>query len=106
MDVVGWWEHTFRREHSGRFENTRVIKLVCKKRLPLLKSSHETNREKLLIVHQINFEIFNGRLPVTDALAYELGALMSQIEFRDYSLHQNEGNLVDKLYASISKYAP
>lgn len=106
MDVVGWWEHTFRREHSGRFENTRVIKLVCKKRLPLIKSTHETDREKLLIVHQINYEILNGRLPVTDALAYELGALMLQIELRDYRVHQDEGNLEEKLYASISKYTP
>ena len=83
LDVVGWWEHTFRQHNSGRNQNTRVIKLTCKKRLLLRPEENETEQERLLIVYQMNQEINSGKIPLSDALALELSQIMSQLTSGD-----------------------
>lgn len=83
LDIVGWWEQTFRRHNSGRYENTKVIRLMCKKRLVLRAENEETHQEKLLIMHQVNQEVVSQKLPLRDDLAVELCALMAQVTFGD-----------------------
>lgn len=84
LDIVGWWELTFKRNNSGRYQNTKAIKLMCKKRLMLKKEDEETQQERLLIVHQINNEIVSQKIPLSDALSLELAAIMSQLSFGDF----------------------
>lgn len=81
FDIVGWWEQAFRRHNSGRYENTRAIRLMCKKRLVLRTENAETQQERLLIVHQVNQEVVSQNLPLSDDLAFELCALMAQLTF-------------------------
>ncbi|XP_054160469.1 pleckstrin homology domain-containing family H member 2-like [Oppia nitens] len=84
-DIISQWERILRENHLGRFENTKVVKLLYKQRL-CLKSSvkSETEKERLLSVYQINNRIVFGRFPVTQELALELCALLAQIEFGDF----------------------
>ena len=39
----------------------------------------ETDRERLLLVYQVNHEIVQGRFPVTNDLAIELASLLAQV---------------------------
>ena len=41
----------------------------------------ETERERLLIVHQVNRDIIRGRFPINRELALELSVLMAQVSF-------------------------
>lgn len=84
-DVISKWEQALREKHLGKFESTRVIKLMYKNRLcfrQLLKA--ETDKERLLTVYTLNDEIIQGRFPLSRELSLELAALMAQIEFGDY----------------------
>jgi hypothetical protein len=84
-DIISRWEVVLRENHFGKFENTRVVKLIYKRRLYLknfIKS--ETDKERILSVYEINNEIIGGRFPLTEDLALELSALMAQIEFGDF----------------------
>jgi len=84
-DIICRWERALRENHFGRFENTKVVKLLYKQRLCLKNSiKSETEKERLLSVFQTNNEIVLGRFPVTQDLALELSALMAQIEFGDF----------------------
>ncbi|CAG2107228.1 unnamed protein product [Medioppia subpectinata] len=84
-DIICRWERVLRENHFGKFENTKVVKLLYKQRLCLKScTKSETERERLLSVYQINNEIVLGRFPVTQDLALELCALMAQIEFADF----------------------
>lgn len=84
LDIVGWWEQTFRRHNSGRFQNTKAIKLICKKRLLLKKEEGETQQERLLIVHQLNQEVVTQKIPLSEPLVVELTAIMAQLTFGDF----------------------
>lgn len=84
LDIVGWWEQAFRRDNSGHFQNTKVIKLICKKRLVLRKEDGETSQERLLIVHQLNQEVLSQKIPLCDLLIVELTAIMAQLTFGDF----------------------
>lgn len=84
LDIVGWWEQAFRRHNSGRYENTKVIKLMCKKRLVLRAENGETHQERLLILHQVNQEIVSQKLPLSEDLCLEFCALMAQLTFGDF----------------------
>lgn len=83
LDIVGWWEQTFRRHNEGRVQNTKVIKLICKKRLLLRTEADETKQERLLVVHQVNQEVVSRKLPLSDILIMELAAIMAQLTFGD-----------------------
>ena len=86
-DIISRWERALRENHLGRFENTRVVKLIYKRRLCFKNSiKGETEKERLLSVHEINSQMASGRFPVTQELALELSALMAQIEFGDFVL--------------------
>lgn len=76
FDIVGWWEQTMRKHNSGRYQSTKVIKILCKKRLLLRTESGETAQERLLIVHQASQEVV--------ASSYELAAIMSQLTFGNF----------------------
>lgn len=80
-DVISKWETVLREKGSGKFENTKVIQLVYKNRLYFRQSAKkETDRERLLICYQTNYQIVNGRFPLTKELALELAALMAQVK--------------------------
>lgn len=86
-DVISRWERTLRENRLGRFENTKVVKLIYKRRLCFKNSiKGETEKEKLLSVYEINDRVVCGVFPVTQELALELSALMAQIEFGDFVL--------------------
>lgn len=84
FDIVGWWEQSLRRHNSGRYQSTRVIKLLCKKRLILKAEIGETAQERLMIVHQANQEIVGMKVPICESLNFELAAIMSQLSFGNY----------------------
>lgn len=79
-DVISKWETALREKGSGKFENTRVIRLIFKNRL-YFKSyvKKETDRERLLLCYQVNQQVVQGRFPLTKELALELAALMAQV---------------------------
>lgn len=85
-DVISKWETVLREKGSGKFENTRVIRITYQNRL-YWKSSikYETEKEKLLLCYQINNQIVQGRFPLSKDLAIELASLMAQIDMGDYS---------------------
>lgn len=104
LDVVGWWEQTFRQNNSGRYQNTRVIKLICKKRLLLKMEDGETDQERLLIVHQVNQEIVSHKIPLDEVLALELGAIMTQLTFGDFEKSKDPNMIrciLDKISSSF-----
>ncbi|GFT92153.1 uncharacterized protein CG43867 [Nephila pilipes] len=96
-DVISQWEQALRVQHLGKFENTKVLKLIYKNRLILRQNGKaETDKERLLLVYQINEEIMEGKFPLSKELAVELTGLLAQIEFGDYL---NESNRVTDVNA-------
>lgn len=79
FDSVSWWEQASKQKNSGKFEISRSIKLICKKRLVLAAENDETDKEKSLIVYQIHNEIIAKKIIVPSALTKDLSALMAQI---------------------------
>ena len=57
-DVISKWETALREKGLGKFENSRIIKLIYKNRLYWKQSTikMETDREKLLICYQTNLQ--------------------------------------------------
>ncbi|XP_050441281.1 uncharacterized protein CG43867 isoform X2 [Adelges cooleyi] len=92
-DVISKWETALREKGSGKFENTRVIRLIFKNRL-YFKSfvKKETDRERLLLCYQVNQQVVQGRFPLTKELALELAALMAQIDFGEFYCDKNRGS--------------
>ncbi|XP_050526156.1 uncharacterized protein CG43867 isoform X3 [Daktulosphaira vitifoliae] len=92
-DVISKWETALREKGSGKFENTRVIRLIFKNRL-YFKSfvKKETDRERLLLCYQINQKVVHGHFPLTKELALELAALMAQIDFGEFYCEKNRGS--------------
>ncbi|KAI8432051.1 hypothetical protein MSG28_004570 [Choristoneura fumiferana] len=85
-DVISKWETALREKGSGKFENSRVIRLTYRNRLYFKSSVRtETDKERLLLCYQVNQQVVAGRFPVTRELAAELGALMAQLDMGDYS---------------------
>ncbi|CAH0726880.1 unnamed protein product, partial [Brenthis ino] len=83
-DVISKWETALREKGSGKFENSRVIRLTYRNRLYFKSSVRtETDKERLLLCYQINHQVVGGRFPVTRELAAELGALMAQLDAGD-----------------------
>lgn len=93
LDIVGWWEQTLRKNNSGRYQNTRVIRLKCMKRLVLRTEKGETYQERLMIVHQVNQEVASQRIPLEKDLKLELAAIMAQLTFGDHE-RSNEQKLI------------
>ncbi|XP_053608641.1 uncharacterized protein CG43867 isoform X3 [Plodia interpunctella] len=83
-DVISKWETALREKGSGKFENSRVIRLTFRSRLHFRSCVRaETDRERLLLCYQVNHQVVAGRFPVSRQLALELGALMAQLELGD-----------------------
>ncbi|XP_060804280.1 uncharacterized protein CG43867 [Amyelois transitella] len=83
-DVISKWETALREKGSGKFENSRVIRLTYRNRLYFKNSVRtETDKERLLLCYQINQQVVAGRFPVSRSLGAELGALMAQLELGD-----------------------
>lgn len=106
MDIVGWWEQIYRRHNSGKYQNTKAIKLMCKKRLLFKAEQGETQQERLLIVHQMNHEVMNHRIPLTEQLVVELGALMAQMNYGDCKDTDNSVIQENLLSNIAEKYLP
>lgn len=106
LDIVGWWEQSFRRNNSGRFESTKVIKLFCKKRLIFRPEDGETYQERLLILHQVNQEILSQRVPLNDQLAIELATVMVQLTYGDFDKSKDKRLLERILDRARSNYLP
>ncbi|VVC98192.1 unnamed protein product [Leptidea sinapis] len=89
-DVISRWETALREKGSGKFENSRVIRLTYRNRLYYKSSVRtETDKERLLLCYQVNQQ---GRFPVSRELAAELGALMAQLDMGDYSSSNTQHN--------------
>ncbi|XP_075976904.1 uncharacterized protein CG43867 isoform X6 [Anticarsia gemmatalis] len=92
-DVISKWETALREKGSGKFENSRVIRLTYRNRLYFKNSVRtETDKERLLLCYQVNQQVVAGRFPVTRELAAELGALMAQLDMGDYSPNNSQHN--------------
>ncbi|XP_047507797.1 uncharacterized protein CG43867 isoform X10 [Pieris napi] len=92
-DVISRWETALREKGSGKFENSRVIRLTFRNRLYFKSSVRtETDKERLLLCYQVNQQVVAGRFPVTRELAAELGALMAQLDMGDYSASNTQHN--------------
>jgi len=85
-DVISRWETALREKGSGKFENKRVIRFTYKNRMFWRRSTPgETEKERLLFCYQISHQIVEGRFPLNKELAFELSALMAQIDIGDLS---------------------
>jgi len=83
-DVISRWETALREKGSGKFENKRVIRFTYKNRMFWRRSTPgETEKERLLFCYQISYQIVEGRFPLNKELAFELSALMAQIDIGD-----------------------
>ncbi|KAM3962046.1 LOW QUALITY PROTEIN: uncharacterized protein CG43867 [Aphomia sociella] len=92
-DVISKWETALREKGSGKFENSRVIRLTYRNRLYFKNSVRtETDKERLLLCYQVNQQVVAGRFPVTRELAAELGALMAQLDMGDYAASNSQHN--------------
>ncbi|KAK6621022.1 hypothetical protein RUM43_011325 [Polyplax serrata] len=106
-DVISKWETALREKGSGKFENSRVIQLVYKNRLYYKSSTRtETEKERLLLCYQTNHQIVLGRFPLTKELALELAALMTQIEYGEYSIERSQGRSGNLLLQAVDKFYP
>ncbi|XP_072031714.1 pleckstrin homology domain-containing family H member 1-like isoform X2 [Amphiura filiformis] len=84
-DVISKWEQTVKETQTGKVETAKMVRLTYKNRLFFRNMvKKETERERLLIVHQVNRDITRGRFPINRELALELAVLMAQLEFGDY----------------------
>ncbi|KAK3853635.1 hypothetical protein Pcinc_039837 [Petrolisthes cinctipes] len=92
-DVISKWETALREKGSGKFENTKVIRLLYKSRLYNRGASkHETDKEKLLLCYQVNQQIQLGKFPITRELALELATLMAQIDMGEVNSERSRGS--------------
>ncbi|XP_069191623.1 uncharacterized protein CG43867 isoform X4 [Procambarus clarkii] len=92
-DVISKWETALREKGSGKFENTKVIRLLYKSRLYYRAAAkHETDREKLLLCYQVNQQIQQGKFPITRELALELATLMAQIDMGEVNSERSRGS--------------
>ncbi|XP_061700231.1 pleckstrin homology domain-containing family H member 1 isoform X2 [Syngnathoides biaculeatus] len=83
-DVISKWEQALKEIHPGKNEATRILRLTYKKRLCFRSQAKgETERERLLLAHQVNDNVQEGRFPVNKELALEVAALMAQVEYGD-----------------------
>ncbi|CAM1311332.1 PLEKHH2 (predicted) [Pycnogonum litorale] len=92
-DVISKWETALREKGLGKFQNTKVIRLLYKNRLyfrQLIKL--ESDKERLLMAYQTNDDIVNGRLPASRELALELATIMAQVEFGDFNNERTRGS--------------
>ncbi|CAH2254780.1 pleckstrin homology domain-containing family H member 2 [Pelobates cultripes] len=84
-DIISKWEQASKEQHPGKCDGTRTVRLTYKNRLSFsMQVRGETEREKLLLVHQTNDKIVNGMFPVNKELAVELAALLAQVEIGDF----------------------
>jgi hypothetical protein len=102
LDVVAWWEQSFKQCNIGRQQNIRVIKLICKKRLLLNTEAGETDQERLFIVNQVNQEISSNKIPLNDVLAVELGSIMTQLTFGDFEKSATDPNSLQHIKEHIT----
>ncbi|CAL4101039.1 unnamed protein product [Meganyctiphanes norvegica] len=92
-DVISKWETALREKGSGKFENTKVIRLLFKSRLYCRAASkHETDKEKLFLCYQTNQQIQLGKFPITRELALELATLMSQIDMGEVNSEKSRSS--------------
>ncbi|XP_032882543.1 pleckstrin homology domain-containing family H member 1 [Amblyraja radiata] len=83
-DVISKWEQALKELHPGKYESNRIVRLMYKSRMYFrAQAKGETERERLLLTHQVNDEVVNGRFPVSKDLALEVTALMAQVEYGD-----------------------
>uniref|UniRef100_A0A673YSU9 Pleckstrin homology domain containing, family H (with MyTH4 domain) member 1 n=1 Tax=Salmo trutta TaxID=8032 RepID=A0A673YSU9_SALTR len=83
-DVISKWEQALKELHPGKYEGTRIVRLMYKNRLCFrAQAKGETERERLLLAYQVNDEVHQGHFPVNKELALEVAALMAQVEHGD-----------------------
>uniref|UniRef100_A0AAY3ZUB3 Uncharacterized protein n=1 Tax=Denticeps clupeoides TaxID=299321 RepID=A0AAY3ZUB3_9TELE len=83
-DVISKWEQALKELHPRKNEGTRIVRLTYKNRLCFrAQIKGETERERLLLVYQVNDEVQRGHFPVSKELALEVAALVAQVEYGD-----------------------
>lgn len=106
-DVISKWEQALKELHPGKYEGTRIVRLIYKSRFVVLfricqlnnvcpvhvviwfnlafrlcfraQAKGETERERLLLACQVNEEVQQGHFPVSKELGLEVAALMAQV---------------------------
>uniref|UniRef100_A0A3Q3DFW0 Pleckstrin homology domain containing, family H (with MyTH4 domain) member 1 n=1 Tax=Hippocampus comes TaxID=109280 RepID=A0A3Q3DFW0_HIPCM len=82
-DVISKWEQALKEQHPGKNEGTRIVRLTYKNLCFRSQVKGETERERLLLAHQVNDNVQQGHFPVNKELALEVAALMAQVEHGD-----------------------
>ncbi|XP_033220742.1 uncharacterized protein CG43867 [Belonocnema kinseyi] len=110
-DIISKWETALREKGSGKFENTRVIQLTYKSRCYWRHAAKmETDKERLLLCYQVNQQVVQGKFPLNRELAFELAALMAQIDLGEFNVEkvrgsgQGSGNHI--VLQSLDKFYP
>lgn len=117
-DVISKWEQALKELHPGKNEGTRIVRLTYKNRYVFCcccfftnfnnpskpsvtrlcrlcfraQVKGETERERLLLVYQVNDEVQQGHFPVNKELALEVAALLAQVRCwlsSDFKLHSS-----------------
>ncbi|XP_011791295.1 PREDICTED: pleckstrin homology domain-containing family H member 2 [Colobus angolensis palliatus] len=84
-DIISKWEQASKEQQPGKCEGTRTVRLTYKNRLYFsVQARGETDREKLLLMYQTNDQIINGLFPLNKDLAFEMAALLAQVEIGDF----------------------
>ncbi|XP_070577015.1 LOW QUALITY PROTEIN: pleckstrin homology domain-containing family H member 2-like [Ptychodera flava] len=86
-DVISKWEKAVNEAGltASKSDTQKAIKLTYKNRLCFRGNAKlEPDKEKLLLVYQINENMLAGRYPVNKELMLELMSLMCQIEHGEY----------------------
>ncbi|XP_065062028.1 pleckstrin homology domain-containing family H member 2-like [Rhopilema esculentum] len=100
-DVISKWEQALKCLGQGKVERQRVIKLTYKNRLYCKSTARlETTKERFLLAYQANESILAGHLQPAPETAYQLAALLAQIEFGGYR------DNFKKLNEVISRFVP
>ncbi|XP_078452200.1 pleckstrin homology domain-containing family H member 1-like [Lampetra planeri] len=83
-DVISRWEQALKGHQAGPHEAARTVRLTYKNRLYYRSRwRDESERERVLLAHQVSAEVASGRFPASRALALEMAALMAQVEYGD-----------------------
>ena len=99
-DVISRWEISLKNNNLGKFESKRVIKLLFKKRLFFKSNTKtETDKEKALLVYQLNQDILNFKIPISNQIMLHLTTLLILLENgrEDDAAMIRKG--IDKFYA-------
>jgi len=108
-DVISRWETALRERGSGKFDPKRCVRFTYRNRMSWRRNCPgETEKERLLLCYQISNQIVAGRFPLNKELAFELAALMAQIDMGDLGSERGRSSSMGNpnLSEALSRFYP